>query len=149
LQCTKLQPNVNLSPILLYPICSTLLKKMYVQSCMSRPALGAYQPPIQWVPGVLSPGVKWPGCEADRSSPSTAEVKNVWSYTSSSPIHLNCVISLKKSTGTTLPLPSTFYSCKIGNIFFPIFEIALSGIPKHIKKSHFIEVNFSFSPSVS
>jgi hypothetical protein len=34
-----------------------------------------YQPPIQWVPGALSLGVKRPGSEADHSLPSSAEVK--------------------------------------------------------------------------
>jgi hypothetical protein len=34
------------------------------------------QPPIQWVPGALSPGVKRQGREADHSLPSSAEVKN-------------------------------------------------------------------------
>jgi hypothetical protein len=48
----------------------------------SRMALGPTQPPIQWVPGALSLGVKWLGCEADHSPPSSTEVKNVWSYTS-------------------------------------------------------------------
>jgi hypothetical protein len=38
---------------------------------MSRPALRLTQPPIQWVPEVLSPGL-----DADQSPP-TAEVKNV------------------------------------------------------------------------
>jgi hypothetical protein len=33
------------------------------------------QPPIQWVPGDLSPKVKWPGCEADHSPSTSAEVK--------------------------------------------------------------------------
>jgi hypothetical protein len=42
----------------------------------SRTALGPTQPPIQWVPGALSTGVKRPGREADHSSPSSAEVKN-------------------------------------------------------------------------
>jgi hypothetical protein len=42
---------------------------------MSRPALGPTQPPIRWVPGDLSPGVKRPGREADHSPPSSAEVK--------------------------------------------------------------------------
>jgi hypothetical protein len=41
----------------------------------SRMALRPDQPPIQWVSGALSLGVKWSGCEADRSLPSSAEVK--------------------------------------------------------------------------
>jgi hypothetical protein len=41
----------------------------------SRTALGPTQPPIQWVPGALSLGVKRPGREADHSPPSSAEVK--------------------------------------------------------------------------
>jgi len=34
-------------------------------------------PPIQWVLGALSLGLKRPGHEADNSPPSSAEVKNV------------------------------------------------------------------------
>jgi hypothetical protein len=41
----------------------------------SRTALWPTQPPIQWVPGALSLGVKWLGCEADHSTPSSAKVK--------------------------------------------------------------------------
>jgi hypothetical protein len=59
---------------------------------MSRTALGPTQPPIQWVPGALSLEVKQPGCEADHSPPSSAEVKNVWSYTSTPPIHLHGMV---------------------------------------------------------
>jgi hypothetical protein len=51
-------------------------------STSSRPALGSTQPPIQWVPGPLSPGVKRPGREADHSPPTSAEVKKMWIYTS-------------------------------------------------------------------
>jgi hypothetical protein len=47
-----------------------------------RTALRPTQPPIQWVPGALSLGVKWPGRKADHSPSSIAEVKNAWSYTS-------------------------------------------------------------------
>jgi hypothetical protein len=36
---------------------------------------GPTQPPIQWVPGALSLGVKWPVREAYHSPPSSAEVK--------------------------------------------------------------------------
>jgi hypothetical protein len=39
------------------------------------PILGSTQPPIQWVPGALSPGVKRQGRKADHSPPSIAEVK--------------------------------------------------------------------------
>jgi hypothetical protein len=38
-------------------------------------ALGPTQPPIQWVPGALSLGVKRLGREADHSPPSRADVK--------------------------------------------------------------------------
>jgi hypothetical protein len=38
-------------------------------------ALGPTQPPIQWVPGDLSLGIKRPGREAHYSPPSSAEVK--------------------------------------------------------------------------
>jgi hypothetical protein len=46
----------------------------------------------QWIPGALSLGVKWPGREADHSPPSSAEVKNAWSYTSIPPVHLHGVV---------------------------------------------------------
>jgi hypothetical protein len=42
-----------------------------------RPALGPNQPHIQWVPGA-----KRSGREALHSTPSSAEVKITWSYTS-------------------------------------------------------------------
>jgi len=48
----------------------------------SRQALGPTQPPLQCVPGVLSPRLKWPGRETDRLLPSSVEVKSAWSYTS-------------------------------------------------------------------
>jgi hypothetical protein len=40
------------------------------------------KPPIEWVPGALSLGVKRPGREADHSPPSSDEAKNEWSYAS-------------------------------------------------------------------
>jgi hypothetical protein len=46
----------------------------------SRPALASTQPPIQWVPRALSPGVKREGREADHSPPTSAEVKKMWIY---------------------------------------------------------------------
>jgi hypothetical protein len=48
---------------------------IFLFTTASRTSLGPTQPPIQWVPGALSLGVKQPGREADHSSPSSAEVK--------------------------------------------------------------------------
>jgi hypothetical protein len=48
----------------------------------SRPALGSTQPPIQWLPGDLSPGVKRQKREADHLPSTTAQVKKTWIYTS-------------------------------------------------------------------
>jgi hypothetical protein len=39
----------------------------------------------QWVPGTPSLGVKRPGCEADHSAPTSAEVKKIWIYISTPP----------------------------------------------------------------
>jgi hypothetical protein len=58
----------------------------------SRPTLGRTQPRIQCVSGALSLGVKQPGREADHSPPSSAEVMNAWSYTSTPPIRLKGVV---------------------------------------------------------
>jgi hypothetical protein len=42
----------------------------------SRLVLGPTQPPIEWVSRAVSPGAKWLVCEAERSPPSSDEVKN-------------------------------------------------------------------------
>jgi hypothetical protein len=49
--------------------------KIFLFSTASRLALRLTQPPIRWVPGALSPGVKRKGPEADHSPQSSAEVK--------------------------------------------------------------------------
>jgi hypothetical protein len=59
---------------------------------MSRLALGPTQPPIQYVRGALSLGVKWPGREADHSPHLVPSSKNVWSYTSTPSIRLHDVV---------------------------------------------------------
>jgi len=55
---------------------------IFLFTIVSRTALRPTQTPIQWVPGFLSLGIKRPGREVGHSPPSSAEVKNAWSYTS-------------------------------------------------------------------
>jgi hypothetical protein len=59
--------------------------KNFLFSTSSRSALGPTQPPIQRVPGALSPGVKRHGREADYSPPASVEGKKTWIYTSTAP----------------------------------------------------------------
>jgi hypothetical protein len=78
---------------------------IFLFSTASGLALGPTKLPIQLVPWILSLGEKRPRLEADHSLPSSAEVK-AWSYTSTPPLRLHVmVLSLKKSTVTTLLLP--------------------------------------------
>jgi hypothetical protein len=55
--------------------------KNFLFSTSSRPALGSTQPPIEWILVALSPGVKRQERDADRSPPTSAEVKKMWIYT--------------------------------------------------------------------
>jgi hypothetical protein len=55
---------------------------IFLFTTVSETALGPTKPPIQWVTGTFSLGVNRPGREADHSPPSSAEVKDAWSYTS-------------------------------------------------------------------
>jgi hypothetical protein len=54
---------------------------IFLFTTMSIPPLGPTQPPVQWVRGALSSGVKRQERETDHLPPSSAGVKNAWSYT--------------------------------------------------------------------
>jgi hypothetical protein len=56
-------------------------------STSSRPAPGLTQLPMQWLLGSLSLGVKRSVREADHSPPDIVEVKKIWIYTSTPPLH--------------------------------------------------------------
>jgi hypothetical protein len=59
---------------------------MFFFTTASRMALGPTQPPIDWTLGALFLGVKRP------EPPYSAEVKNAWSYTATSPTSLHSVV---------------------------------------------------------
>jgi hypothetical protein len=50
------------------------------------------QPPIQRVQGALSSGIERPGREANHSPPTSSDVKNAWSCTSTPPISFPGVV---------------------------------------------------------
>jgi hypothetical protein len=54
--------------------------KLFLLSTSYRLVLEPTHPPIQWGQGALSSGLKRPGREADHSSPTSAEIKNMWIY---------------------------------------------------------------------
>jgi hypothetical protein len=69
-------------------------------------ALGLTQPPIQQVPGDLSQGVKWLGCEADHSLPSSAKVKEcmeLYLHSASMPSWHGAQLKKKHRDNFTLP----------------------------------------------
>jgi hypothetical protein len=85
-QWVKLTTHLNLVPMLRMRRAISPPPYVLMEWCLIklRVALIAWylvkhrdftQPPVQWVPGALSLGTKWPGLEADHSSPSSAEVK--------------------------------------------------------------------------
>jgi hypothetical protein len=51
-------------------------KKFFSSTITARSALGPTQSSIQWLPGVVFPGLKRQRRESDHSPPSSAEVKN-------------------------------------------------------------------------
>jgi hypothetical protein len=107
LQCpiisTSFYPNDQDSRVQ-FPVVTGI----FLFTTISRTALGSTQPPMQSVPGALSPGVKQPGRKADHSPPSSAEVKECMELY----FHLQYTLMIwclvKKGTGTALPLPSLF-----------------------------------------
>jgi len=70
---------------------------IYLFATGSRTAMESNQSPVQWVPAAFSLGVKRPGCEADHSPASRAEIKNAWSYTSTPQYTFLAWCSVKKT----------------------------------------------------
>jgi hypothetical protein len=73
------------------------------------------QSPLEWIPEALFPGIKWPSSEANHSLPSSAEVKNAWSYTSTPTYVFMACDSVTHSDSLIFPLPC--YERDIWDIF--------------------------------
>ena len=86
-------------------------------SKMSRQALGSTQPPIQWVPSVLSLGVKWLQGEVHCSPPSSAKVKNECSYIAT-PLHTICLQGLERESFTSLSIVKPTRCTSFSNLFY-------------------------------
>jgi hypothetical protein len=56
--------------------------RIFLLATASGQTLEPTSPPVRWVPRGLYPGAKRTGREIDHSPPSSAEVKNKWSKTS-------------------------------------------------------------------
>jgi hypothetical protein len=75
-------------------------------------------PHIKWVPRAISLGVKRSGREANHSPPSTAEVKNTYSCTSTPPIRLHgVVLNLNKRRRDNFTFTSRNFRIKILSCF--------------------------------
>jgi hypothetical protein len=59
-----------------YGLDSRQGREIFLNFTESRPTLGPTKPPIQYVPGALSPGLMRPEYKADHSLPNSAQVMN-------------------------------------------------------------------------
>jgi hypothetical protein len=73
-------------------LLSILMTKVQFLTTMSRLVVGPTHLPLQWILGVLFPELKQLGHKTDHSPPSTAKVKNAWSYISTHPICLHGMV---------------------------------------------------------
>jgi hypothetical protein len=78
-----------------------------------QPGLVPTQPLIQWVSVAISPGIKRPGREADHSPPSSAEVKNACSYTSTPPYVFMAWYFVKHRDSFTFTFTFVVFACKM------------------------------------
>jgi hypothetical protein len=78
--------------------------RIFLFTTESRTALEPTQPPIQWVPGAFSLGVKRQGCEADHPPHLVSRLKNAWSYTSTPQYAFMAWCLVKHRDNFTFPL---------------------------------------------
>jgi hypothetical protein len=102
---------------------------IFLFTIASRTVLGPTQPPIQRVPGAPSLGVKRPGREADHSPPSSAEVKNAWSYTCTPQYVFMAWCLVKHRDNFTFYLYTFMISLKAKERDVKLYKHSVSGCP--------------------
>jgi hypothetical protein len=92
--------------------------------------------PLQWAPRALSLEVKWLRCEVDHSTPTSANVKNTWSYISTPPYIFIAPLQLLKYVVHPIKIHSE--QCKwvsVKSIKPFIFNILLISLLCHTSSS--------------
>jgi hypothetical protein len=68
------------------------------------------------------PGAKWPGNEADQSPPSSAKIKNVWSYTTTPPM---CVHGIFRDNFSFLLIISSLFDFYVHKLNTPYMHFKI------------------------
>lgn len=131
LAATLLNALGNNTGYMFAPWQSLLLNTSYVLFYQTSRTTLAPTHPIHQVPRFLSSAVNQPGLEDDHSPPFSANVKNEWSYTSTSHLHalkvcilmimLRILVNLHCIPLAVLLQPSQFF-CTVQVIYFMCFD---------------------------
>lgn len=100
--------------------------KVFLFSTTFRLALGTTPLLVQWGMGVSAPGVKWLGSEAEHSPPSSVEVKNGCSYTTTPHMRLHGTL-LNFNLPYILYFPTSNISCN-NDTHFTLTKIIYRGV---------------------
>jgi hypothetical protein len=104
-------------------------ERIFLLASVSRPALGPIQPPVQWVPGVLSPLVKRGRGVTLTTHPRLVPRSLMSRSSTSSPLHLHrCVVGLLFFTYAEQVSSNAFIAISVARFLFRIREVMFSNL---------------------